>query len=87
MARPSGSVGRKDAASKGRLRIERQQDVALSHSKEDVPTRLLVRSRSTRELPCRIARSVQILAVECGLDNGLDLRRDCAVHLGFTMGS
>jgi hypothetical protein len=70
----TGSVGRKNAANKGRLRVERQQDVASSHSKEDVPPRFLGDDAQSEHVRVESLDVFRIVRIECGLNNGFDLR-------------
>jgi hypothetical protein len=74
-------VGRKDAADKGRLRVECQQDVALSNSKEDMPPWLPSDHIQTENARVKAFDLFQIVRIDGRLDNGFDLWDCGVVHL------
>src|SRR5262249_12546411 len=73
MARPAGPVWRQRVAPQRGLGQECEQDTGLASLKEDVTARLLADDRQAQDRPVEAFRRPEVIDVNSGFDNGLDV--------------
>src|SRR5581483_8669595 len=73
MPRPLGTVGRKLVALERGFSQKRQEDAGGADPEEDVATGFLADHREAKHVPVERLGLVEVVHVDCGFDDGLDL--------------